>query len=153
MRVSADHLFPSVNVCVSVCGCVGVCVCVLVDDGSGVLSCVQWRRTKDSSEGLYVASLGQLVSVLGQAEEFREERQLRVTAISESCVPRNCVCVCVCVREKGSDLIRCIHFCNSANDHHSSLPFFQSIAQGHRYSIISGWVDLFKCMCVGMADL
>lgn len=54
-----------------------------VDDGSGVVSCVQWRKTKDSSEGIYLARIGQLVSVLGQVDEFRDERQLRVTAISE----------------------------------------------------------------------
>lgn len=54
-----------------------------VDDGSGVVSCVQWRKTKDSSEGIYLARIGQLVSVLGQVDEFRDERQLRVTTISE----------------------------------------------------------------------
>ena len=54
-----------------------------MDDGSGVVSCVQWRKTKDSSEGIYLARIGQLVSVLGQVDEFRDERQLKVTTISE----------------------------------------------------------------------
>lgn len=59
-----------------------MCVCVCsVDDGSGVLSCTQWRRSEDSSSGLYVPSIGELVSVFGRVEEYREEKQLRVTAI------------------------------------------------------------------------
>ena len=57
--------------------------CTTVDDGSGVISCVQWRKTRDSSEGLYVAGIGQLVSVLGQIDDFREERLVRVANISE----------------------------------------------------------------------
>ena len=61
-----------------------------VDDGSGVLSCTQWRKTEDSNEGLLVPAIGQLVSMFGRVEEFRGEKQLRVTAISmfQSCVFR-----------------------------------------------------------------
>ena len=80
------------GVCVCVCVCGGVCVCVCVccdsalcyavDDGSGVLSCCQWRRSEDADEGIHIPALGDLVSVLGRVEEFREERQLRVFAIS-----------------------------------------------------------------------
>ena len=44
---------------------------------------MQWRKTRDSSEGLYVAGIGQLVSVLGQIDDFREERLVRVANISE----------------------------------------------------------------------
>ena len=33
------------------------------------------------TDGLYVPEIGELVSVLGQVEEYREEKQLRVTAI------------------------------------------------------------------------
>lgn len=54
-----------------------------VDDGSGVLSCCQWRRSEDSEEGLYLPSIGQLVSVFGRVEEFRGEKQLRVLAIGK----------------------------------------------------------------------
>lgn len=52
-----------------------------VDDGSGVLSCTQWRRLEDSSDGLYIPSIGELVSMFGRVEEFRGEKQLRVSAI------------------------------------------------------------------------
>ena len=65
--------------------CVCVCVCA-VDDGSGVLSCTQWRRSEDSSEGLYVPSIGQLVSVFGRVEEYRAEKQLKVSAIGSYCI-------------------------------------------------------------------
>lgn len=57
-----------------------VCVCS-VDDGSGVLNCTQWRRLEDSSNGLYVPSIGELVSIFGRVEEYRGEKQLKVTAI------------------------------------------------------------------------
>ena len=73
------HIFSALCVCVCVC----VCVCA-VDDGSGVLSCTQWRRSEDSSEGLYVPSIGQLVSVFGRVEEYRAEKQLRVSAIGST---------------------------------------------------------------------
>lgn len=56
-------------------------VCCLVDDGSGVLNCTQWRRLEDSSSGLYIPIIGELVSVFGRVEEYRGEKQLRVTAI------------------------------------------------------------------------
>ncbi|CAI8034072.1 CST complex subunit STN1 [Geodia barretti] len=52
-----------------------------VDDGSGVVSCVQWRKTRESSEGIYQPGIGQLVSVLGTVDQFRDQRQLKVTAI------------------------------------------------------------------------
>ena len=61
-----------------------MCVCDLVDDGSGVVSCVQWRKTKDSSEGIYQPRIGQLVSVLGNVDQFRDEKQIKITAICES---------------------------------------------------------------------
>ena len=59
-------------------------MCVLVDDGSGVVSCVQWRKTRESSESIYQPGIGQLVSVLGTVDQFRDQRQLKVTAISKS---------------------------------------------------------------------
>ena len=68
-----------------------VCVCVSVDDGSGVLNCTQWRRSKDSSDGLYVPEIGELVSVLGQVEEYREEKQFRVTAIGAQPTYTSCI--------------------------------------------------------------
>ena len=58
-----------------------MCLFAPVDDGSGVLNCAQWRRSKDSADGLYVPDIGQLVSVFGQVEEYREEKQLRVAAV------------------------------------------------------------------------
>ena len=66
-------------------------MCVSVDDGSGVLNCTQWRRSKDSSDGLYVPEIGELVSVLGQVEEYREEKQLRVTAIGAQPTYTSCI--------------------------------------------------------------
>ena len=65
-----------------------------VDDGSGVLSCCQWRRSEDSEEGLYLPSIGQLVSVFGRVEEFRGERQLRISAIGKTCEAVGCVLNC-----------------------------------------------------------
>ena len=59
-------------------------MCVLVDDGSGVVSCVQWRKTRESSEGIYQPGIGQLVSVLATVDQFRDQRQLKVTAVSKS---------------------------------------------------------------------
>ncbi len=50
-----------------------------VDDGTGVISCTQWRVTEDSDEGLTLPTLGGLVSVWGKLSEFRSERQLTVT--------------------------------------------------------------------------
>ena len=54
---------------------------VLVDDTTGVLLCCQWRKEKDSDEGLFVPKLGQLVSIFGRVSEFRNERQLTITTI------------------------------------------------------------------------
>lgn len=55
----------------------------LVDDGTGVLSCTQWREQEDSDRGLYIPSLGQLVAVWGKLSEYKEVRQLTVTTIAE----------------------------------------------------------------------
>ena len=52
-----------------------------VDDGTAVISCVQWRKSDDSDQGIFVPTLGQLVSVFGKISEFREERQLTVSSI------------------------------------------------------------------------
>lgn len=55
----------------------------LVDDGTGVLSCTQWRVERDSDRGLFIPELGRLVSVWGKLSEFRGEKQLTVSAIVE----------------------------------------------------------------------
>ena len=52
-----------------------------VDDGTAVISCVQWRKSDDSDQGIFIPTLGQLVSVFGKISEFREERQLTVSSI------------------------------------------------------------------------
>lgn len=52
-----------------------------VDDGTGVMSCTQWRVTEDSDEGITLPTLGSLVSVWGKLSEFRGERQLTVTSL------------------------------------------------------------------------
>jgi len=49
-----------------------------VDDGTGVMSCTQWRVEEDSEEGITVLDLGDLVSVWGKLSEFRKEKQLTV---------------------------------------------------------------------------
>lgn len=61
-----------------------------VDDGRGVISCVQWRNHEDSDEGLYVPALGELVSVQGRISEYRGQRQIKIThiCILASPVPR-----------------------------------------------------------------
>lgn len=82
LHICAVLMHTSQYVCMCVCMYLYVCICS-VDDGSGVLSCVQWRITKDTSDGLYVPDIGLLVSVYGQVGEYREEKQLRVTAIGE----------------------------------------------------------------------
>lgn len=51
----------------------------LVDDGTGVLPCCQWRKNEDSEEGLFVPRLGQLVSIFGRLSEYRNEKQLTIT--------------------------------------------------------------------------
>lgn len=56
---------------------------MLVDDGTGVLSCAQWREKDDSDEGLFIPKLGQLVSVWGKVSEYRDVKQLTVTTIAE----------------------------------------------------------------------
>jgi len=55
---------------------------IQVDDGSGVISCCQWRKVVDSDEGMVIPKLGQLVSVFGRVSEYREERQIKVNAIT-----------------------------------------------------------------------
>lgn len=52
-----------------------------VDDGTGVISCIQWRKVDDSDEGLTIPTLGQLVSVFGKVTEFHNERQLTVSSV------------------------------------------------------------------------
>ena len=52
-----------------------------VDDGSGVISCCQWRKVTDSDQGLVIPSLGQLVSIYGRLSEFRGNRQIKVILI------------------------------------------------------------------------
>ena len=58
-----------------------------MDDGTGVLSCTQWREVEDSDEGLSIPRLGQLVAVWGKLSEYREAKQLTVTAIVEQSDP------------------------------------------------------------------
>ena len=52
-----------------------------MDDGTGVMSCTQWRLVEDSDEGITILELGDLVSVWGKLSEFRNEKQLTVTSI------------------------------------------------------------------------
>lgn len=58
-----------------------------VDDGSGVISCTHWYLEQDSEEGLFIPTLGQLVSVWGKLSEYRNEKQLTVTTIVEHADP------------------------------------------------------------------
>ena len=54
---------------------------LLVDDGTGVLPCCQWRKKEDSDEGLFIPRLGQLVSIYGRVSEYRDEKQLTIQNI------------------------------------------------------------------------
>ena len=58
-----------------------------MDDGSGVISCTHWYLEQDNEEGLFIPTLGQLVSVWGKLSEYRSEKQLTVTAIVEQTDP------------------------------------------------------------------
>ena len=69
-------------------------VILSVDDGTGVITCCQWRVVEDSGCGLTVPVLGQLVSVFGRVSEFREEKQIKVSAIR---IPAMSVCVPACM--------------------------------------------------------
>ena len=53
----------------------------IVDDGTAVIACCQWRKAEDSDENLFIPKLGQLISVFGKVSEFREEKQLTVSTI------------------------------------------------------------------------
>ena len=59
----------------------------LVDDGTGVLNCTQWRQENDGEEG--IIKLGQLVSVWGRLSEYRNEKELTVTTIVEQKEPNS----------------------------------------------------------------
>ena len=48
-----------------------------------MLSCTHWRQEEDSDRGLVIPRLGQLVAMWGKLSEYREEKQLTVTAIVE----------------------------------------------------------------------
>lgn len=58
-----------------------------MDDGTGVLSCTQWREVEDSDEGLFIPQLGQLVSIWGKLSEYRGAKQVTVTEIVEQADP------------------------------------------------------------------
>ena len=62
-------------------------VCHVVDDGTGVISCTQWRQEPDSDKGLVIPELGQLVSIWGKVSEYKAEKQLAVTTIVEHSDP------------------------------------------------------------------
>ena len=52
-----------------------------VDDTTGVLLCCQWRKQKDSDDGLFIPKLGQLVSIFGRVSEFRNQTQLTIMTV------------------------------------------------------------------------
>ena len=46
-----------------------------------MISCTQWYLEEDSERGLFIPKLGQLVAVWGKLSEYRDQKQLTVTAI------------------------------------------------------------------------
>ena len=67
--------------------------CVIVDDGSGVIICCVWFNKVSSTEELDQYELGDLISVCGRMNIFREEREINVDVISifsKPCVYFSC---------------------------------------------------------------
>lgn len=80
--------YEGVTLYMYVCVC-RICIIIMyvVDDGTGVISCTQWRQEADSDKGLVLPELGQLVSIWGKVSEYKAEKQLTVTTIVEHADP------------------------------------------------------------------